>query len=199
MNTHRIAILVFFAAVAIFGSVAVHAQNAGGLKPPKGSNLALVVFEDLQCPDCARADSLLQEAARTYSIPLVVYDFPLPKHSWAFEGSVLAKYFGTQSRKLEDEFRDYIFKNQAQVTPENLRGMAERFAEQRKVDLPFIVDPQGELAKAVKDDRNLGQKIGISHTPTIYVVSNKRTGAPFVEVVDRNQLFQLIDQMKREQ
>jgi hypothetical protein len=30
------------------------------------------------------------------------------------------------------------------------------------------------------------------------VVSNKHTGTPFVEVVDRNQLFQLIDTMKKE-
>ena len=36
------------------------------------------------------------------------------------------------------------------------------------------------------------------HTPTIYVVSNKRAGKPFVEVVDRSQLFALIDSMQRE-
>jgi len=32
----------------------------------------------------------------------------------------------------------------------------------------------------------------------LYVVSNKRSGTPFVEVVDRSQLFQLIDTMKKE-
>jgi len=43
----------------------------------------------------------------------------------------------------------------------------------------------------------LGQKIGIQHTPTIFVVNNNRTAAePFVEVVDRSQLSQIIEDMK---
>ena len=28
------------------------------LRPPKGAQVALVVFEDLQCPDCRRANPL---------------------------------------------------------------------------------------------------------------------------------------------
>ena len=47
-------------------------------------------------------------------------------------------------------------------------------------------------------DKNLGVGVGIQHTPTIYVVSNKTQGKPFVEVVDRSKLFELIDTMKRE-
>jgi protein-disulfide isomerase len=66
------------------------------------------------------------------------------------------------------------------------------------VDLPFVVDPQGKLAALITADRDLGNRVGIQHTPTIYVVSNKTQGKPFVEVVDRSQLFQLIDTMKRE-
>ena len=39
------------------------------LRPPKGAQVAIVVFEDLQCPDCRRAAPLVEEAARTYKIP----------------------------------------------------------------------------------------------------------------------------------
>jgi len=73
--------------------------------------------------------------------------------------------------------------------------------EKIKIDLeplPFVVDPQGKLAAAINEDKNAGQRVGINHTPTIYVVSNKTQGKPFVEVVDRTQLFQLIDAMKNE-
>ena len=168
------------------------------LRPPPGAQVALVVFEDLQCPDCARAAPLLTEAARTYKIPLVRHDFPLPKHNWSFDAAILARFFDTKSKKMGDEFREYIFRNQVQVTRENLRRFAEDFAADRKVDLPFVVDPRGALEKKVKADYALGQAISIEHTPTIYVVSSKETGTPFVEVVDRSQLFQLIDQMKRE-
>ena len=75
---------------------------------------------------------------------------------------------------------------------------AEEFAAEQKVELPFVIDPRGELEKKVKADYALGQAIGIQHTPTIYVVNNRVTGTPFVEVVDRTQLYAMIDKMKRE-
>ena len=56
----------------------------------------------------------------------------------------------------------------------------------------------GALADEVRADRDIGQKIGLEHTPTIYVVSNKSQGKPFVEVVDRSQLFAMIDSIKKE-
>jgi protein-disulfide isomerase len=168
------------------------------LRPPPGAQVAIVVFEDLQCPDCARAAPLLAEAARTYKIPLVRHDFPLPMHNWSFDAAIFARFFDTKSQKLGDEFRDYIFANQPQITRQTLRRFAEEFAANHKVDVPFVVDPRGELEKKVKADYALGQAIGLQHTPTIYVVSNKESGTPFVEVVDRSQLFQLIDKMKRE-
>jgi protein-disulfide isomerase len=46
----------------------------------------------------------------------------------------------------------------------------------------------------VKADYALGQRVGIEHTPTIWVATNNSKGAPFVEVIDRTKLFQLIDQ-----
>ena len=173
------------------------AQDTSILKPPKGSKVALVVFEDLQCPDCRRAAPLLQEAVKAYKIPLVRYDFPLPMHNWTFDAHVMARWFDTKSRAIGNEFRDYIFENQPQITRENLRGYAERFAAQKKLALPFLMDPTGALAAKVKADVNLGKRTGVSHTPTIYVVGETTTGKPFVEVVDRSELFALIDEMKR--
>ena len=168
------------------------------LRPPKGSKVALIVFEDMQCPDCARAAPLLHEAAKKYNIPLVQYDFPLPMHNWSFEAAVNARYFDTKSKTIGDEYRLFIFKNQPQITPQNLRGITERFAADNKVTLPFVVDPSGELAAKVKADYAMGQRVGIEHTPTIYVVSDTTRGTPFVEVVDRTQLYQLIDKSIKE-
>jgi len=167
------------------------------LKPPKGSQVALVVFEDLECPDCRRAAPLVVDAGKTYKIPVVRYDFPLPMHPWSFDAAVFARYFANQNPDLGVDFREYIFQNQPEINKANLRTYVERFATEHKVDLPFAVDPQGKLAAAVTADKDLGTRVGIEHTPTIYVVSNKNPSRPFVEVVDRSQLFQLIDTMKR--
>ena len=168
------------------------------LRPPRGSQVAIVVFEDLECPDCRRAAPLLEEAAKTYKIPLVIHDFPLPFHRWSFEAAVIARYFDAHSRQIGREYRNYMFEHQPEVTPENLRAFSEKFAADHKVDLPFVVDPQGKLAAEVTADRDLGKSIHLEHTPTIYVVSSRSQGKPFVEVVDRKQLFQLIDAMKGE-
>jgi|SRR5579863_1903317 len=168
------------------------------LRPPKGAQVAIVVFEDLECPDCRRAAPLLEEAGKTYKIPVVRHDFPLPFHKWSFDAAVIARYFDTHSKQLGNQYRDYMFEHQPEVTAENLRGFSEKFAADHKVDLPFVVDPQGKLAAAVTADRDLGKSIHLEHTPTIYVVSSKSQGKPFVEVVDRTQLFQLIDAMKAE-
>ena len=184
-----------FVVTLLLAVTASYAADTSSLRPPKGAKVAIVVFEDLQCPDCSRAEPLLEEAAKTYKIPIVRHDFPLPMHNWSFDAHVMARYFDTKSPQVGEEFRQFLLKNQTSVTKENLRGIAERFGDERKIPLPLVVDPSGALTAKVKADFALGQRVGIEHTPTIYVVSDTQRGTPFVEVVDRANLFQLIDQM----
>ena len=173
------------------------AQDATSvLRPPKGSTLAIVVFEDLQCPMCRQDTPLLEQASKTYKIPLLIHDFPLPMHNWSYEAAVNARYFDSLSKDLGNQYRDYIFQHQMEIIPQTLRGFSERFAADHKVQLPFVVDPQGKFAAEVNADRDLAKRLGLDHTPTIYLVNNKTQGQSFVEVKDRNQLFQMIDAMK---
>jgi protein-disulfide isomerase len=170
-------------------------HDPAALKPPAGARVALVEFEDMECPDCGRANPLLNEAAAKYKIPLVRHDFPLPMHAWSFSAAVNARWFDTRSRSLGDEYRDQVFANQATIFGLNgLRQFTEKFAGDHHIALPFAIDPQGKLAELVKADYALGQRVGIEHTPTIWVVTANSKGAPFVEVVDRTKLYQLIDQ-----
>jgi protein-disulfide isomerase len=174
------------------------AQDPTMLRPPKGAQVALIVFEDLQCPKC-RSDSPLEEqAAKAHKIPLVRHDFPLPMHNWSFNAAVIARYFDGQSKDLGTQFRDYIFQHQPEITPDTLQSFAAKFAAEHKIDLPFVIDPQGKLAAEVTADKELGRKVGIQHTPTIYVVSSRNPSRPFVEVTDVTQLFQLIEAMQNE-
>ena len=185
-------------ALVLIVSLASAQTDDPALRPPKGAQVAIVVFEDLQCPDCRRAAPLLEEAGRTYKIPVVRHDFPLPMHNWSFDAAIMARYLDTRSKQLGNDFRDYIFEHQPEITPQNLRAFAEKFAADHKVELPFVLDPQGKLSAEINRDKGVGQRVGINHTPTIYVVSNKTQGKPFVEVVDRTKLFELIDAMKNE-
>ena len=192
------------ATLALFalGSLALaHAQShtqvhdAAVLIPPAGARVAIIEFEDMECPDCARANPLLREASAQYKIPWVRHDFPLAMHAWSFQAAVNARWFDLKSKKLGDEYRDAVFASQPSITTlDVLRQFTEKFAADRKIALPFAIDPQGKLTAEVKADYALGQRVGIEHTPTIWVATRQSKGAPFVEVVDRTKLFQLIDQ-----
>jgi len=189
----------FAFAIVMMGSPAFAQQAVNpALRPPKGSSLAIVVFEDLQCPQCRREAPLVAQAGKTYKIPVVRHDFPLPMHNWSYQAAVIAHYFDSRSKELGVQFRDYIFEHQPEIFPSNLQQFAQKFADDHKVDLPFVVDPQGKFAAEVNAERDLGKSLNLDHTPTIYIVSSNPKGRPFVEVKEpSSELFQMIDAMKR--
>lgn len=202
----RSQLLVAFAAALAVAPLA-HAQfgpppttqvhDPAALKPPAGARVAIVEFEDMECPDCARANPVVKEAAERYHIPWIRHDFPLPFHPWSFNAAVNARWFDAKGgKKLGDEYRDAVFANQINLgeEPARLDAFTQKFAADHHIAFPFAVDPQGKYAAEVKADYALGQRIGIEHTPTIWVVTSHSKGAPFVEVVDRSKLYQLIDQ-----
>jgi len=195
-----LAVLPLLSLLAVSAAVRAAAQDTLDtvLRPPKGAQLAIVVFEDLQCPMCRRTAPLVEQASKTYKIPVIRHDFPLPMHNWSYQAAVMARYFDTHSKALGNEFRDYIFENQLDVTPQTLRGYAEKFATAHKVDFPFMIDPNGKLAAEVNADRDLGKAIKLDHTPTVYIVSSRNPSKPYVEVKDNNQLYSTIDAMMKE-
>jgi protein-disulfide isomerase len=197
---HRLALVSLLALITMAAGSRATAQETldSVLRPPKGAQMAIVVFEDLQCPMCRRTAPLVEQASKTYKIPVIRHDFPLPMHNWSYQAAVMARFFDTHSKQLGNEFRDYIFENQMDITPQDLRGYAEKFATAHKVDLPFIIDPNGKLAAEVNADRDLGKAIKLDHTPTVYIVSSRNSSKPYVEVKDNNQLYSTIDAMMKE-
>lgn len=72
-------------------------HNLSLLKPPAGSKVAIVVFEDLGCPACAHAHPIeLQVAAATH-VPILRFDFPIEAHIWTQQGAVCARYIQIKS------------------------------------------------------------------------------------------------------
>jgi protein-disulfide isomerase len=199
-KNHNRIVVVFLAWFVAVSSLFATAQDTvdSVFRPPKGSQVAIVIFEDLQCPMCSRTAPLIEQASKTYKIPVVRHDFPLPMHNWSYQAAIFARYFDTHSKALGNEFRDYIFQNQMEITPQNLRAYAEKFATEHKVDLPFIIDPNGKLAAQVNADRDLGKAIKLDHTPTVYIVSSRNPNRPYVEVKDNNQLYSTIDAMMKD-
>ena len=185
-------------AIALMARVspALAAADGTKLELPPGVPVALVVFEDLQCPDCRRAHPHLAAAARDHGVPLVVRDFPIKRHVWALPAAVLARWFGTRSPELEAGFRSFVFQNQPGVGPDNIRLLAEQFAATQGIVLPGDVDPDGRLAAGVQADYELGRRIGLEYVPLVFVLGRAGSAALAIEVKDTAQLPEVIRGMR---
>ena len=171
-------------------------RDAALLKPPGGARVAIVEFDDLQCPACAHANPLLEQAAAKYKIPWIRHDFLISYHNWSKQAALNARWFDTRSKELGDEYRNQVFANQNSIeTPVQLIQFTQRFAQSHGTAVPFSVDPQGKLQAAIDADIELGKRIGITETPTIYIVTDGPKGTSAAQVKNPDQdLYSMIDQ-----
>lgn len=189
------------AAGALLLTVAAQAQNTqvndtSALHPPAGARVAIVEFADMECPQCAHDNPILKQASAQYHIPWIRHDFPLRQHLWSHQAAVYARWFDSSAKgkALGDEYRDLVFANQASIYNLNaLNKFTNDFAHKNGLQVPFSLDPKFEAQ--VMADYNLGVRIGIDHTPTVWVVTDHSKGAPFIEIpTDMHTLYQVIDQ-----
>ncbi|ADV84092.1 DsbA family protein [Terriglobus saanensis] len=166
------------AAHAQFSAPPVSSQfrDTSMLKPPAGARVAVVEFEDLECPACAAAAPLVHRAVEQYHVPLVRYDFPLKMHVWSMDAAIYARWMQEKvSPKVADEYRASIFAAQQSIaSKDDLLRATQKFTSDRKVALPFQVDPNGTLAAKVHADYALGEKLNVTRTPTIVVVTKDK-------------------------
>jgi len=193
------AVLLLLAAAAAhaqFNAPPTQVHDASALHPPPGARVAIVEFVDMECPVCATTTPIVEAAAAKYKIPLVRHDFLIPAHAWSPIAATNALWFDLQSRTLGLQYRDAVFAAQPTLynNPDLLRQFTEKFAAAHHVALPFAIDPQGKLLAQVKTDSELGIRLGIEHTPTVFVVTTSKT-RPYIEVHrPAEQLYTVIDQ-----
>jgi protein-disulfide isomerase len=190
-------LLTLVGAAAVLLSPVSQGQTAGSqnaLKPPPGAKVALIEFADLECPSCAHENPLLKEAAAKYHIPWERHDFPIQYHHWSSQAAVNARWFDTKSPNLGNEYRDAVFANQMSIeTPDDLRTFTDKFAKDHGTAMPFVIDPQGKLADAVKADYELGMRLGVHQTPTVWIVTDKHGVTNATQVSDFSKLYSMLD------
>jgi protein-disulfide isomerase len=166
-------------------------RDTSMVKPPAGARVAIYEFEDLECPACARAFPIVHEAIERYHIPLVRHDFPLQIHVWSFDAAVTARYLQDKvSPQKAEEFRRDVFASQTAIaSKDDLENFTRRWFQQHGVPMPFVIDPAGLFTQEVKSDYTLGERIGLTQTPTIFVVSTKG----WTQIMDPTLLYQTID------
>ena len=171
--------------------------NAPALKPPVGVKVAIVEFDDMQCPLCAAWNPTLMAAAAKYHVAWVRHDFLIRGHNWSRQAAVDARWFDAKSEKLGSDYRNAIFAQQRDLATEgDLADCTTRFAKEHGLALPFVLDPQGKLMDTVDADCRLGLALGVHQTPTVFVVTagSREPGHSFVQVSDINMLYAYLDQ-----
>jgi protein-disulfide isomerase len=161
------------------------------LRAPAGSKVAIYEFEDLECPACARAFPIVHAAVDHYKIPLVRHDFPLKMHIWSFDAAVIARYIQDKiSPQAAEEYRRAVFASQTSIaSKEDLNSFTQKYFQSHGRVMPFVVDPNGLFAAEVHADQTLGERVGLTQTPTIFIVTQKG----FVQVNDVTQLYAMLD------
>ncbi len=184
MFMRKMMVAAIAALMLVFTSQTMQAQFAGTaapdnfrdttiLRPPIGSKVAIIVFEDLGCPLCARSHPIEKQVAEQYHVPLLRYDFPLAQHIWTFQGAVYARYLQDKvSPKLADEYRSAVFASQMSISgKDDLKQFTQHWMQQHGQQMPFVLDPGGALAKKVQADYDLGKRLNVEYTPTLVVVT----------------------------
>lgn len=171
-------------------------KDSSMLKPPAGAKVAIIEWTDMECPACAHAFPFVHLALDQYKIPLVHYDFLIPGHAWSPQAEVFARYLRNKvSPELEMEYRREVFANQASIaTREDLQHFTRQFMAAHGKEMPFVVDPTGQLKREVEADDHLGLRMGLIHTPTIFVVTRDH----WIEVADVSQLDTAIEEAEAE-
>jgi protein-disulfide isomerase len=156
------------------------------------SPVRVLIYEDLQCPDCADFRHMLDERLLPKYGTQVSFehrDFPLAKHAWARKAAVAARFFDEESG-IGAEFRRYCFEHQAEIDASNFPDKLAAFAKNKGLDaakaLSALEDAQ--LNSLVEKDFQDGVARGIAHTPTLLV-----GGQAFVEHFTLEEVSKAID------
>jgi protein-disulfide isomerase len=161
------------------------------LKPPAGHPVAIIEFEDLECPACAHAFPIVHAAIAKYKIPLLRHDFLIQGHAWSRQAAIMARYLEDKvSPETANKYRGDVFSSQYMIaSPDDLQNFTRTWFAKEKLQMPFAVDPSGRFTAEVDADCTMGLRLGLIHTPTIVVLSPRG----WTEVTDVTQLYSVID------
>jgi len=142
--------------------------GASAIRGPKDAAITITEFSDYQCPFCARAEPIIEEALKAYPTQarFIYKHFPLtsihPNAMGAAQAAVAA-----QKQGKAWEMHDLLFKNQRALQPEKLK----EYAQQIGLDVAqFEKDMNSdEVKKQVEADMTEARKLGVRGTPTIFV------------------------------
>ena len=157
------------------------------------SPVRVVVYEDLQCPDCAEFRRMMDEKLLPKYAANVAFehrDFPLPKHAWARPAAIAARYFAGVKPELGVEFRRETMARRRAIKADTFEHHVAAFAAAHGLKPEDAVAglKDEKLAALVEKDYQEGIARGIARTPTALV-----NGEPFIETFTFEEISAAIE------
>ncbi len=152
-------------------AIAAHDPSRG----PADAPVTIVEFSEYQCPFCARVTPTLKALEQKYGkqVRFVFKDFPLQNHLQAPKAAEAAHCAGDQGKYWE--LHDRLFANQQLLqVPELKKHAAAVGLDQAAFDQCLDA---GKHTDNVQADIELGTKMGVGSTPTLYINGRLVTGA----------------------
>ncbi len=149
----------------------------------KNAKVKVVEFSDFQCPFCFRYfagafPKIMKDYIATGKISYTYYNFPLNIHPQAPKAAEAALCAGEQNKYWE--YHDLLFSNQNMWSGNNdAEQVFGTLAQTLSLDGGKFTQclSSGKYTKTVESDTELGDKKGISGTPTVYINNQKIVGA----------------------
>ncbi|MCC6589370.1 MAG: thioredoxin domain-containing protein [Bryobacterales bacterium] len=141
------------------------------------ASVRVLIYEDLQCGDCAVLRKMLDDhllPAYREQVAVEHRDFPLPKHSWARLAAVAARFFAQRDSVVGLEFRRYLLADFRSISMMDFGDRLREFAAAHGVDGMEAIAALGDadLQAAVEQDYQEGVARGVAKTPTVFIGEN---------------------------
>lgn len=140
------------------------------IKGNPNAKVKIVEFSDFECPACSSFYPYVLKLADSHpeNLAIIYRHYPLPMHSRAIPTARAAEAAGMQGKFWD--YHNKLFENFESYTDEDLLRYAESLGldmEKFKADLA-----SDQVAKNVSEDTKKGQELGVSGTPTFYMIVN---------------------------
>jgi protein-disulfide isomerase len=152
---------------------------------PENAALTIVEFSDLQCPYCAQAAPVLDSISTAYpkDVRIVYKNFPLSFHPQSRPAAAAAIAAGKQGKFFE--FRYKVAPHFRELNDSVYLAVAKEIGlnmDQFKKEMALTP----EVGQILDEDVNLGRKIGVEGTATIFVngrLAQDRSFAYFEQLI----------------
>ena len=151
-------------------------------KGPDNAKVTIVEYSDFQCPFCSRGyQTLEKQVLANYGDKVKFYykHYPLPFHPWAKKGAVAAECAKEQKPEAFWKLYAYLFENQGQITPDNVKDKSTETLKDTGVDMAKWNDCFDNQKTAAKVDAQMqeGSNVGVRGTPGFIINGRLVSGA----------------------